>query len=141
MAAVAILVFLALRPQPAPPAPVVQATPQPVVPAPAPVAEAPAEGAATPGEEAKPEPKGTLRRRNENVVVPIPVPDGRVTLAIAPWGEVFVDGASRGVSPPLTQLSLPAGAHTIEIRNNSSPPLTVRVELKPGESISLQHRF
>lgn len=142
MVAVAILVFLALRPQPAPPAPVVQATPQPVVPAPAPpVAEAPAEGAATPGEEAKPEPKGTLRRRNENVVVPIPVPDGRVTLAIAPWGEVFVDGASRGVSPPLTQLSLPAGAHTIEIRNNSSPPLTVRVELKPGESISLQHRF
>jgi serine/threonine-protein kinase len=141
VAAVAILVYLALRPQPAPP-PAVQVTPQPVVPAPAPVVEAPAESAATPADEAKPaEPKGTLRRRSENVVVPIPVPDGRVVLAVAPWGEVFVDGASRGVSPPLTQLSLPAGAHTIEIRNNSSPPLSVRIELKPGESISLQHRF
>jgi len=143
VAAVAVLVYLALRPRPAPPPqPVVQATPQPVVPAPAPAVEAPVESGAAPAEDAKPaESKGTLRRRNENVVVPIPVPDGRVMLAIAPWGEVFVDGASRGVSPPVTQLMLPAGAHTIEIRNNSSPPLSVRIELKPGESISLQHRF
>ncbi|HTN49897.1 MAG TPA: serine/threonine-protein kinase [Burkholderiaceae bacterium] len=140
--AVALLAYLALRPQPAPPAPVIEATPQPVVPAPPPaVTEAPAENAAAPAEEAKAVEPRTLRRRNENVVVPIPVRDGIVTLAVTPWGEVFVDGASRGVSPPLTQLSLPPGPHAIEVRNNSSPPFSVRVELKSGESISLQHRF
>ena len=83
----------------------------------------------------------SFRRRNENVIAAVPVRDGSVSLAIAPWGEVYVDGASRGVSPPLTHLSLPPGAHTIEIRNNTSPPFSVRVELKSGESIALQHRF
>jgi hypothetical protein len=54
---------------------------------------------------------------------------------------VFVDGVARGVSPPLTQVSLPPGAHTIEVRNNSSPPFSIRVELRSGEPISLQPRF
>jgi serine/threonine-protein kinase len=64
-----------------------------------------------------------------------------VNLAVTPWGEVFVNGAARGVSPPLTQLTLPPGAHTIEIRNASSPPFSVRIELRAGETINLQHRF
>ncbi|HJW53134.1 MAG TPA: serine/threonine-protein kinase [Burkholderiaceae bacterium] len=142
--AAVLLLYLALRPQPqhAPP-PVIQAAPQPVLPAPPPpVAEAPAEGSSASVEEAKPaEARTSFRRRNENVVAAVPVRDGSVTLAVAPWGEVYVDGAARGVSPPLTQLSLPPGAHTIEIRNNTSPPFSVRVELKSGESIALQHRF
>ena len=142
--AAVLLLYLALRPQPAARTPpVIEAAPQPVLPAPSPpVAEAPAEGSSAPVEEAKPaEARTSFRRRNENVVAAVPVRDGSVTLAVAPWGEVYVDGAARGVSPPLTQLSLPPGAHTIEIRNNTSPPFSVRVELKSGESIALQHRF
>lgn len=140
---VVAVIYFALRPQPAPP-PVVEPTPLPVMPAPlpAPVAETPAEPIITPSDEAKSaEAKAVQRRRTEAASQAVPVRDGTVKLAITPWGEVFVNGVGRGVSPPLTQLSLAPGAHTIEVRNNTSPPFTVRVELRSGESISLQHRF
>ena len=64
-----------------------------------------------------------------------------MTVAVAPWGEVVVDGSVQGVSPPLTQITLPPGLHTIEIRNGSFEPFVARVELKPGEKLHLQHRF
>jgi serine/threonine-protein kinase len=67
--------------------------------------------------------------------------DGFVALAVSPWGEVVVNGATRGVSPPLTRLALPPGVHSVEIRNGAAPPLLARVEVKPGQTIALQHRF
>jgi class 3 adenylate cyclase len=66
---------------------------------------------------------------------------GRLELAVAPWGEVLVDGKSRGVSPPLRMLEVSAGAHTIEIRNSTFPAHVARVEVKPGEAVKIQHRF
>jgi eukaryotic-like serine/threonine-protein kinase len=67
--------------------------------------------------------------------------DGSVSLGITPWGEIVVDGDSHGVSPPLTHLTLPAGIHTIEVRNGAAPPFTSRIDLKPGESVDVKHRF
>jgi len=87
----------------------------------------------------KPEAKATPRKRTE--IAAAPATDGTVTIAVAPWGEVVVDGQVQGVSPPLTQVTLPAGLHTIEIRNGSSTPFVARVELKAGEKVQLQHRF
>jgi hypothetical protein len=52
-----------------------------------------------------------------------------------------VNGATRGVSPPLTRLTLPPGVHSVEIRNGAAPPLMARVEVKPGQTTALQHRF
>ena len=66
---------------------------------------------------------------------------GRLELVIAPWGEVLVDGKSRGVSPPVRELEISAGAHTIEIRNTSFPAYRERIEVKAGESIRIRHRF
>ncbi len=143
LCAIALIVYLALRPEPAVPPPVA-ATPVPVTPAPLPppVAETLPDSTAGPEEESKPtDTKAAARRRNESATAAVAVKDGTVNLAITPWGEVYVDGVARGVSPPLTQVALPPGAHTIEIRNNSSPPFTARVELRSGETISLQHRF
>ena len=71
----------------------------------------------------------------------MPVRDGSVTLAVAPWGEVYVDGAARGVSPPLTQLSLPPGAHTIEIRNTTFPAHTENLDLKARDELTVRHKF
>ena len=68
-------------------------------------------------------------------------PAGRVELAVAPWGEVLVDGKSRGISPPLRVLELPPGSHTVEIRNSTFPAHVARVEVKPGEAVKIQHRF
>jgi hypothetical protein len=66
---------------------------------------------------------------------------GRLELAVLPWGEVFVDGKSRGVSPPLRELEIPAGPHTIEIRNTTFPVYKERIEVKAGEATRIRHRF
>jgi hypothetical protein len=66
---------------------------------------------------------------------------GVVQLAILPWGEVYVNGKSRGVSPPLRSVELPPGTHTIELRNTSFPTHTQRVEVRAGEPVRIRHRF
>jgi class 3 adenylate cyclase len=70
-----------------------------------------------------------------------PVAGGRIVVAIAPWGEVFVDGKSRGVSPPIQVLDLPSGPHTVEIRNGNFPARVERIVVKPGQSVRIRHRF
>jgi eukaryotic-like serine/threonine-protein kinase len=70
-----------------------------------------------------------------------PPADGNLMLGITPWGEIVVDGASRGYSPPLTHMTLPTGVHTIEVRNGSSPAFVSRIDLQPGQSIEIKHRF
>src|SRR4051812_3255795 len=66
---------------------------------------------------------------------------GQLELAVAPWGEVLVDGKSRGVIPPLRVLDVPAGAHTIEIRNSTFPAHVEQVQVKSGEAVKIRHRF
>jgi len=60
---------------------------------------------------------------------------------VAPWGDVLVDGRNRGRAPPLLVLEVPAGSHKIEIRNATSPAHVAQVEVKPGETVRIQHRF
>lgn len=64
-----------------------------------------------------------------------------LTLAISPWGEVFVDGKRVGVSPPLATLPLEPGRHVVEIRNQGFAPYRGTVNLKPGESHRIRHKF
>lgn len=66
---------------------------------------------------------------------------GTVRLAVAPWGEVFVDGVSRGVTPPLKELALGAGSHRIEIRNPAAPSLTREIVVREGKASVIAHRF
>lgn len=70
-----------------------------------------------------------------------PIGTGIVSIAIAPWGEVFVDGASAGVSPPLVELKLAAGRHRVEIRNGDLPPFAQEVDLGDGETLKIKHKF
>ena len=70
-----------------------------------------------------------------------PAADASVTLGIAPWGEIIVDGDPHGVSPPLTRLTLAPGTHTIEVRNNAAPPYIARIDLQPGQAVEVRHRF
>ena len=66
---------------------------------------------------------------------------GRLELAVTPWGEVVIDGKSRGVSPPLRLLEISSGSHTIEIRNSTFPSHVEKINLKAGEAKKIQHRF
>jgi hypothetical protein len=66
---------------------------------------------------------------------------GRVELAVLPWGEVLVNGKSRGVSPPLRTLEIPPGSHTIELRNSTFPSHVQNIDVKAGEAVRIRHRF
>jgi hypothetical protein len=62
-------------------------------------------------------------------------------LLIVPWGEVYVDGQKRGISPPLKSISLAPGMHTVEIRNSNLPVHLEKIEAKPGAQIRIKHKF
>jgi serine/threonine-protein kinase len=64
-----------------------------------------------------------------------------VTFAISPWGEVFVDGVRQGVSPPLRELSLSPGKHTILIVNETFKPYSQTIEAVPGASVKIKFKF
>ena len=68
-------------------------------------------------------------------------PMGHVTLAVSPWGEVYVDGRKRGISPPLAELKLAPGKHTIEIRNTTFAPYADTVNLESNAYVRIKHRF
>jgi class 3 adenylate cyclase len=126
-------------------------------PTPAPKAQAPAEAPiaeAAPALRkkpvAKPQPRTQIAtakpapKPEKSAAAPAPAPvvaAGIIQLAIQPWGEVFVDGRSRGVSPPLRTLELPPGPHTVEVRNTSFPAYTQRVDVRSGEPVRIRHQF
>jgi class 3 adenylate cyclase len=64
-----------------------------------------------------------------------------VELMITPWGELIVDGERKGRTPPLRELEVTPGHHTLEVRNGANTPLTLNVDLAPGENIVLRHDF
>lgn len=78
---------------------------------------------------------------NIEAAPPAPPPSGVLHLAISPWGQVEVDGTPHGIAPPLTRLSLPAGSHTVTIRNGDLPPLVRTVEIAEDKPVTLKHRF
>jgi len=64
-----------------------------------------------------------------------------VSLGIAPWGEIYLDGQKKGISPPLNRLQMDPGLHTIEIRNSTFTPFIRTVDLKPGEQLKVTCKF
>jgi serine/threonine-protein kinase len=114
-----------------------------VAPPPQPAANDTPKASAAPAGEARPRSALEARRPRETKAnsAPAAPANGTVTLAIAPWGEVVVNGTTQGVSPPLTKLALAPGLHTIEVRNGAAPPYTTRIEIRAGQTVTLQHRF
>jgi serine/threonine-protein kinase len=68
-------------------------------------------------------------------------PTALVILAISPWGEVYVDGKSAGVSPPLRELELTPGKHRIVVRNGQFKPVEEDVELGSNQTLRIRHKF
>jgi class 3 adenylate cyclase len=62
-------------------------------------------------------------------------------LNIVPWGEVFVNGKSQGVSPPKKFIKLDPGKYKIEIRNTTFPVHAQNLEVKTRDEVTLKHRF
>jgi serine/threonine-protein kinase len=100
----------------------------------------------------EPEPKKMVEKpmriaKVAKPVEPAPEPEpalpapAAVQLAISPWGEIFLDGAKIGVSPPLKELQTTAGRHRIEIRNGDAPPHVAEIDLAGHETKRIKYKF
>lgn len=65
----------------------------------------------------------------------------RVAFAVTPWGEIYVNGRKKGVSPPLNEINLPPGKHTIQIRNSTFKPHNESIELRANATVRIKHKF
>lgn len=148
-----------VTPTPAPaPAPVVAAAPTeaPAV-LPTPAAETPSAPAAEPARSPAPKAapvkavapakpaapaKETRPARDIRVAAASPAATmGSVRIAVSPWGNVEVNGAPVGTTPPLNELNLPEGRHQVTIRNADFPPFVTTVTVVPGQAVNLRHKF
>jgi hypothetical protein len=91
--------------------------------------------------EKKPSALVLLPGNDEPKETPKPIGTGVITLAIAPWGEVYVDGDRVGVSPPVNEVEVAPGKRKIEIRNGSFPVYTQVVEVKADQKVRIKHKF
>ena len=64
-----------------------------------------------------------------------------VEFDVRPKGEVLIDGLSYGPTPPLLEVEVPPGRPHILVRSGRNPPVDVRVNLEPGERMSVTHSF
>ena len=94
-----------------------------------------------PKPKATPAPTRAEQRREQKTQTVAAARLGTIRLAIAPWGRVIVDGKERGVSPPLRQIELPQGPHTVEIQNTTFPSHVAKIEVKAGQVVKIKHRF
>lgn len=119
------------------PAPEPVATPAPA-PAPAPAAPTPAPVAAVPTA-----PAPTVAGAGQDMPTTAPIGTGTVKFEIKPRGRIDVDGFAKGLSPPMTELKLPAGKHTIEIINPTDPSnrVTRTVDVTADTSVTVSHTF
>ncbi|MES3025911.1 MAG: protein kinase [Pseudomonadota bacterium] len=63
------------------------------------------------------------------------------TLAIKPWGTVYVDGKERGVTPPLKRLVLSAGKHQIRVVNPNFSAFMMNVDITSKKGGTIAHDF
>ena len=63
-----------------------------------------------------------------------------VRLDIRPWGEVWVNGVARGISPPVKELRLIPGKYQVVLRN-ADLPYRGTLEIKAGKPAVISHVF
>ncbi|MEK7914869.1 protein kinase [Burkholderia contaminans] len=113
----------------------------------------PSEAAATPATAPTPAPKAPSEAATAVTTVNAPTAESQprppkaqetvqVRFNVRPWGNVYVNGARRGASPPLRSVSLTPGVYVIEIRNGTLPPLHRTVAIDFGSKpVNIDYAF
>ena len=72
-----------------------------------------------------------------------PQPGGtaKLMIAVAPQGELYIDGKHYGATPPITTLDLEPGMHRIEIRSGSRKPYLTYITVQAGDLRRIRHDF
>lgn len=137
-------------PSPPQPASAAATTPDPAVVEPGPLPDNTAAGSAAlpaePESEETPGPDAAAAAAAAEPAAPASQPPPQVApvtvrVAVRPWGEVLVNGRSRGVSPPLRELSLPPGRYQVTVRNASAGEHRMTLTVAPGRPASITHEF
>ncbi|MPV59556.1 serine/threonine protein kinase [Burkholderia sp. HI2761] len=115
------------------------------------VVNVPPSDAAAPPMTPAPAPKPPTEAETAVAAVNVPAAEQRppktqetvqVRFNVRPWGDVYVNGARRGASPPLRSVSLTPGVYQIEIRNGSLPPLRRTLAVDFGSKpINIDYAF
>jgi hypothetical protein len=124
-------------PEPAKPDTKVLSTTPPAIPAPAPDPRklpAPSRKHRTPRSPTRRKATARPTQRGRRTKVASTIPPATLVFAVTPWGEIFVNGKSRGVVPPMKTLKLDPGKYRIEIRNTTFPVYAESLDLKAGRS-------
>lgn len=77
----------------------------------------------------------------KRVVRAAAVTTATVSLAIKPWGEIYVDGKKVGVTPPLRKIKVPSGKRKITVRNANFLPYHATIDVQPKSLLQISHRF
>jgi serine/threonine-protein kinase len=91
----------------------------------------PSTTAASPHTEPAPQPAPVSEKKKTSVLV----------FAVSPWGEIYVDDEMVGIAPPLKELKVTPGKHSIEIRNEDAKPYTLTLNVASGKSMKIKHKF
>jgi hypothetical protein len=128
---------------------VLEPVPSPsIIPAPAPAPAAETKeahkgetkvAAAKPAEKAEPAKTAAAEPKTEPAKPA--APPATIVFAISPWGEIVVNGKSRGVTPPMKSLKLEPGKYKIEVRNTTFPVHTENLDLKARDEVTVRHKF
>ena len=65
----------------------------------------------------------------------------QLIVAVAPRGEIYIDGEHRGTSPPVTTLDLEPGMHRVEVRSGARKPFLTYMTVEPGDVRRIRHDF
>jgi eukaryotic-like serine/threonine-protein kinase len=106
--------------------------PKPLVAEPTP----PAQTESLPARESKPTAQPTA-----SVSEPQPGGTAKLMIAVAPQGELYIDGKHYGATPPITTLDLEPGMHRIEIRSGSRKPYLTYITVQAGDLRRIRHDF
>ncbi len=68
-------------------------------------------------------------------------PPATLVFAVQPWGEIYVNGKSRGVTPPMKSIKLDPGKYKIEVRNTTFPAYVQNLELKSRDEVTVRYKF
>jgi class 3 adenylate cyclase len=69
------------------------------------------------------------------------LPPATLVFAISPWGEIYVNGKARGITPPMKSLKLDPGKYKVEVRNTTFPAHTENLDLKSRDELTVRHKF
>ena len=68
-------------------------------------------------------------------------PPATLVFAVQPWGEIYVNGKARGVTPPVKSIKLEPGKYKIEVRNTTFAAHVETLDLKARDEITVRYKF